>query len=258
MSYLKWIRTLRNPTVFKVVYGYEENFFSSHFVEENILENYVELHPFWDHSLTWNINVVNTDVTVWSVQIICTVKFVQLPTTVLLLFLFVLREGHPVTIQDLLPETGEVLLLEGPPGSGKTSIAHILVSSWTKEPILSLSNAPDLSSVGVFLHVNCSEVKGNLFQEITAQLSLSEKLSAEELQTVLSGSSKSLLLLDGYREGNDSFDESLRRFISERGNCRILVTTCPGQCPTFKQTLGTHRVLSLQIHYAKYWEYTFL
>ncbi|KAM6903048.1 uncharacterized protein FYW49_016555 [Xenentodon cancila] len=160
------------------------------------------------------------------------------------------NEGHPVTLQDVVPKGGEVLLLEGTPGSGKTSIAHLLTLSWAKGPSLSASNALDLSRVEAFIYVNCSKVKGELFQEITTQVCLSEKVSTKELQTILSGSSKSLLLLDGYREGNNCFDESLRSFLSERGNCRVLITACPGQCPTLK--LGTHRVLSLQIDYAKY------
>ncbi|XP_061589395.1 butyrophilin subfamily 2 member A2-like [Cololabis saira] len=162
------------------------------------------------------------------------------------------NEGHPVTLQDVLPEAGEVVLLEGTPESGKASITHLLMLSWTEGPTQSASNSLDLSRVEVFIYVNCSKVKGELFQEIIAQVSLSEKISTKELQTMLSRSRKSLLLLDGYREGDNSFDESLRSFLSERGNCKVLITTCSGQCPTLKQTLGSDRVLSLQIHYAKY------
>ncbi|MEQ2172012.1 hypothetical protein GOODEAATRI_016548, partial [Goodea atripinnis] len=160
----------------------------------------------------------------------------------------IFSEGLPVRLQGLLPNAGEILLLEGPPRSGKTTVANILLSSWTN----AASKFFDASILDLFMYVNCSTVKADLFQEATSQLSLSEKISAEELRTVLSQSNKTLLLLDGYKEGNHCFDETLRRFLSERGTCRILVTSCLGDCPVLKQTLKTEGTLKLQIQSAKY------
>ncbi|TKS84584.1 Programmed cell death 1 ligand 1 [Collichthys lucidus] len=163
------------------------------------------------------------------------------------------NEGRPVSLQALLPEAGEMLFLEGLPGSGKTTVAYILVSSWTEGATHSLSNVLDLSTLQLLLYVDCTKAKGDLFQEIMTQLSLREKISKEdELRTVLTGSSEALLLLDGYREGNKSFDESLKMFLSEKGRCRVLVTACPGHCPTFRDTVGTGGVLELQIPVVKY------
>ncbi|KAK2819050.1 hypothetical protein Q5P01_024611 [Channa striata] len=42
------------------------------------------------------------------------------------------NDGQPVNLQALLPEAGDTLLFEGPPGSGKTSVAYFLISSWTE------------------------------------------------------------------------------------------------------------------------------
>ncbi|XP_054468529.1 programmed cell death 1 ligand 1-like [Anoplopoma fimbria] len=157
------------------------------------------------------------------------------------------NEGHPVNLQALLPEAGETLFLEGLPGSGKTTVAHILVSSWTEGPTHALSNLLDLSKLPLLFFVNCSKVKGHLIHEITNQLSLPVKIAMEDkLRTVLTRSSEPLLLLDGYREGNQFFDESLRKFLMERGRCRVLVMACPGHCPTLKDTIETERVLQLQ------------
>lgn len=158
-----------------------------------------------------------------------------------------------MNLQALLPEAGETRFLEGPPGSGKTTVANILVSSWTQGPTHALPNLLDLSTLRLLIYVDCSKVKGDLFQEITIQLSLMKKISTEdELRAVLTRSSDALLLLDGYREGNQFFDESLRRFLMEKGGCRVLVMACPGHCPTLKDTVGTEGVLQLQTQSAKY------
>ncbi|KAK5900769.1 hypothetical protein CgunFtcFv8_025700 [Champsocephalus gunnari] len=152
------------------------------------------------------------------------------------------NEGQPVSLQALLPEAGEVVFLEGPPGSGKTT-ANILVSSWTEGPTHAVSKLLNLSTVRFLFTVDCSRVKGDLFQEIKMQHSLMQK-TGDELRTLLT--SEALLVLDGYREGNHFFDESVRNFLMEREGCRVLVTSCPGQCPILNDTVVTGRTLQIQ------------
>lgn len=66
---------------------------------------------------------------------------------------------------------------------------------------MALSNVPDLSAVRLLLHADHSKVKGGLFWEIRTQLSLNTP-TEDELRTLLLESAEVLLLLDGYREGN--------------------------------------------------------
>lgn len=177
--------------------------------------------------------------------------------TLSFLYLFFFSEGQSVTLQALLPDVGGTLLLEGPSGSGKTILAHMLVSSWTEGPTDALADLLDLSALRLLLHVDCSTEKRDLFQEMTSPLPPRGKvLTEDQLRTVLTRSNSSLLLLDGYREGNFYFDESLRRFLGERKGCRVLVMSRPEHCPTFKKTVGTEGLLKLQTQTAKYWGHT--
>ncbi|NP_001177293.1 B7-H1/DC protein precursor [Takifugu rubripes] len=154
--------------------------------------------------------------------------------------------GQPAGLQALVPEPGQTLFLEGPPGSGKTTVAQFLAFSRAAGSSNAPSGAIDLSGVHLVVHLDCSKVKGHLLQEVTRLLSAAEKVPMEEeLRAALAGSSEVLLLLDGYREGNQVFDESLKRFLRDRSGCRVLITACPGQCRALKDTCTSAGVLRL-------------
>nr|ALJ30164.1 B7-H1/DC [Paralichthys olivaceus] len=152
-------------------------------------------------------------------------------------------DGQVMKLQALHPEAGETLFLEGPPESRKMTIAQILVSSWTE----GRTDLLDLSTLQLLVYVNCSAVEGDLIQEIMTQCSLINKSTENELRTVLTrASGEALLLLDGYREENKTFDESLKRFLSERGGCRVLVMASPANCHSLKEACGTGEMLRLE------------
>lgn len=142
-----------------------------------------------------------------------------------------------------MPDPGEILFLEGPPGSGKTAVAQLLACSWAAGPSHSPSSTMDLSGVRLLLRLDCSSVKGHLLQEVARLLPAAQ--TEEELRAALAESGQVLLLLDGYREGNQVFDESLRRFLRERWGCRVLITARPGQCCTLKDACVGAAVLQL-------------
>ncbi|XP_076019665.1 uncharacterized protein LOC143010939 isoform X2 [Genypterus blacodes] len=157
-------------------------------------------------------------------------------------------KGKPVSLQALIPEAGEALLLEGPPESGKTTAAQILVSSWVEGPTHTFSKLLDPSGLQLLFYVDCTKVKGDLYREVRTQLSLWGTFPTEdELGAALCRGGDALLVLDGYREGTQEFDESLRRFLRDRGDCRVLVTACTGHCPHLRETVGTAGLLKLQI-----------
>lgn len=103
-----------------------------------------------------------------------------------------------MSLQAFFPEAGLTLLL------GKTAITNLLVSLWTEWSTHALSNFPNLSAVRLLLHVDHSKAKGGLFWDIRTQLSLNMP-TEDELRTLLLESAEVLLLLDGYREGNQVF-----------------------------------------------------
>ena len=147
----------------------------------------------------------------------------------------------------LLQESKETLLLEGSSGSGKSTAVEILASSWAAQSgDDGSSSLLGFSSTHLLLLLDCSEVKGSLFQEIVTQLSLEMITTENVLKDLLTGPTEALLLLDGYREGIQVFDESLMRFLAEKQGCRVLVTACPEHCPKLKERVAATGQLSLQ------------
>ncbi|KAK7896269.1 hypothetical protein WMY93_021594 [Mugilogobius chulae] len=140
-----------------------------------------------------------------------------------------------------IPGKWRSLLLEGPTGSGKTTAAQMIVSSWTQKPA---SDLPD----HVF-YVDGSRANSSLLDEIMTQLSLEDVAAETDLRAALSGGS--LLIVDGYTEGNVLFDESLQRLLFDQRGCRVLVTTGLEQSKV-REMIGAEATVTLQTPRQKY------
>lgn len=145
------------------------------------------------------------------------------------------REDQSLNISSILPDTRQVILLLGEPGSGKTSVAQILSSLWAGKITANAFSVPPLHLV---LLADCSGAEGDLFQLLKSRVHY-EKALVSDLRETLLGPTDCLLMLDGYREGNKDLDESLEGFLTERQMCRVLVTSRPGQCPSLEKTVRT-------------------
>ncbi|XP_055081710.1 CD276 antigen homolog [Periophthalmus magnuspinnatus] len=154
-------------------------------------------------------------------------------------------DGQQLNLNDLVPANGEALLLEGPEGSGKTTLIHRLVFSWTQLPV---SDLTDLNHLLLVFYVDGSNTNSNLLDEIITQLSLKEVVTENDLKNVLT--TGTLLIVDGYKEGNLLFDESLQRFLFDRGGCRVLITTSQKHSKV-KEIVGTGATVTLQIQRQK-------
>ncbi|XP_055009467.1 uncharacterized protein LOC110174177 isoform X2 [Boleophthalmus pectinirostris] len=155
-------------------------------------------------------------------------------------------DGQRLNLHDLVPASGEALLLEGPTGSGKTTLIHRLIFSWTQEPV---SDLTDLSHLQLVVCVDGSRTNSNLIDEITTQLSLCEMVTENDLRNMLTIGT--LLIVDGYKEGNLLFDESLQRFLFDRRGCRVLITTSQKHSKV-KEIVGARATVTLQIQRQKY------
>ncbi|KAM8872104.1 uncharacterized protein ACB058_004166 [Synchiropus picturatus] len=149
------------------------------------------------------------------------------------------RHGQTVPLSSIwgVGEPGETVLLVGPPGSGKTSLVHILVTSWMSDT--------DCSDVSHLLWIDASVTEGDLLGTVESQLPVSDVETSEELKHVMT-SSACFLVLDGYVEGNSEFDPSLISFVNEKRESRLLVTSRPDQCPTLKTTVPSENILTLE------------
>uniref|UniRef100_A0A8C6UFI2 Ig-like domain-containing protein n=1 Tax=Neogobius melanostomus TaxID=47308 RepID=A0A8C6UFI2_9GOBI len=143
-----------------------------------------------------------------------------------------------LNLHDLVPNR-DALLLIGSTGNGKTTLARRLVSLWT-QPV---SNFPDFSHLQLVVYVDGNKTNGTLFDEIMAQLSLEELLSEDDLRNMLTD--ETLLMVDGYEEGNLLFDESLQRFLLDRTRCRVLITSSH-EHSKMKEIVGTEAIVRVQ------------
>ncbi|XP_026860082.2 uncharacterized protein si:ch211-241b2.5 [Electrophorus electricus] len=148
------------------------------------------------------------------------------------------RENQCVDIWAVLPEVGKTVLLEGEKGTGKTSVANWLASSWADslgpDPLTSHLTIRQLLLV---ILVDFEEAKGDFFQVVKSRLPAEVGLETGDIREILQGPLDSLLILDSYKQGDREADESLVKFLKGRNACRVLVTACPGEHSALGETV---------------------
>uniref|UniRef100_A0A4W4DW41 Si:ch211-241b2.5 n=1 Tax=Electrophorus electricus TaxID=8005 RepID=A0A4W4DW41_ELEEL len=164
--------------------------------------------------------------------------------------IFVLcRENQCVDIWAVLPEVGKTVLLEGEKGTGKTSVANWLASSWADslgpDPLTSHLTIRQLLLV---ILVDFEEAKGDFFQVVKSRLPAEVGLETGDIREILQGPLDSLLILDSYKQGDREADESLVKFLKGRNACRVLVTACPGEHSALGETVRKE-LREISLHY---------
>ncbi|MCI4386972.1 hypothetical protein PGIGA_G00068950 [Pangasianodon gigas] len=135
-------------------------------------------------------------------------------------------ENQHVSIQSVLPGPRETVILEGKEGTGKTFIAQSLASSWAKHFV---SDPFDIRELQLVILADIKGSEGDFFQVVNSKIPAEAELQTNNLKDILLGNKDSLLILDGYKEGDRELDKSLVKFLRERRTCRVLITACPGE-----------------------------
>ncbi|XP_066502231.1 programmed cell death 1 ligand 1 [Hoplias malabaricus] len=174
-------------------------------------------------------------------------RYAELNTTaeekreLLLQHTLVYGDNQELEIHSIIPGVGETVLLEQKEGNCKPSLAQQLASSWADDYI---SDPFNVRQIQLVILVIFNGAKGDLFQVVKSHLPSEAGLVMADVKTILLGKIDSLLILDGYKEGNRDLDESLIAFLKERSACRVLITAQRGQ----HRLQGATVTKTLQVH----------
>ncbi|XP_046724216.1 programmed cell death 1 ligand 1 [Silurus meridionalis] len=136
------------------------------------------------------------------------------------------KENQHVSMQSVPPGLRKIVLLEGKEGTGKTFITQSLASSWANPFTSDLLN---IRKVKLVIFVTIGGVAGDFFEVVKSRFPAEAELQTNNLKDILLGNKDSLLILDGYKEGDRELDKSFVKFLRERRACRVLITACPGE-----------------------------
>ncbi|XP_072518381.1 butyrophilin subfamily 1 member A1 isoform X1 [Salminus brasiliensis] len=146
-------------------------------------------------------------------------------------------------LQPIIPGLKETVLLEVKEGSGTSSLAQKLAFSWANNLNSDLFN---IGGIRLVILVNFEGQEGDFFQVVGSNIPSEAGLETADVRDILLGNTDSLLVLDGYEQGNNrEVDGTLMKFLKERSTSRVLITARPGH-----QLSGVGKVLTrtLQLH----------
>nr|XP_053641297.1 LOW QUALITY PROTEIN: uncharacterized protein LOC128694948 [Cherax quadricarinatus] len=130
-----------------------------------------------------------------------------------------------------------IILLEGVAGSGKTTLVKLVIYEWTQD---GQGNISDLDNYDLLLWVQCSDPTMTCYQHLLERLMPKVAIKFKEILPKLMKLCKTLIIIDGLDEDNESSRTLVQSLLQEFKYCSniaFLCTSRPEKVENFRRTI---------------------